>query len=86
MWLTPFFSSIKQRRDGLLPATADQGSRRCIDGCSLEFGSISMAVMAAMVIVSYILYTVSPETIQRHGADRLYFTGFWVVTGLLRYL
>ena len=34
-----------------------------------------MAVMAAVVIVAYILYTVSPDTIQIHGTDRLYLTG-----------
>jgi hypothetical protein len=35
--------------------------------------------------VAYLLYTVSPETIKRHGTDQLYLTAFWVILGLLRY-
>jgi hypothetical protein len=45
-----------------------------------------MAIMASVVIVAYLLYTVSPETIARHGTDKLYLTSFWVIVGLLRYL
>ena len=85
-FLLAIFLALAKRRDDLLLAVEDQGARRSIDGYSLEFVSISMAVMAAVIIVAYLLYTVSPDTIQKHGTDRLYLTGFWVVVGLLRYL
>jgi decaprenyl-phosphate phosphoribosyltransferase len=85
-FLLAIFLALGKRRDDLLLAAGGQKARRSIDGYTLEFVSISMAVMAAVIIVAYILYTVSPETIQRHGTDRLYLTGFWVVVGLLRYL
>lgn len=85
-FLLAIFLALAKRRDDLLLATEGQGARRAIDGYSLEFVSVSMAVMAAVIIVAYILYTVSPDTIQKHGTDRLYLTGFWVVVGLLRYL
>jgi decaprenyl-phosphate phosphoribosyltransferase len=85
-FLLAIFLALAKRRDDLLLATEGQSVRRSIDGYSLEFVSVSMAVMAAVIIVAYILYTVSPETIQRHGTDQLYFTAFWVVVGLLRYL
>lgn len=61
-------------------------TRKCIDGYNLEYISIGMAVMASVIIVSYILYTVSPETIQKHGTDKLYPTSAWVIIGLLRYM
>ncbi len=85
-FLLAIFLALAKRRDDLILAAEGQSSRRAIDGYSLEFVSISMAVMAAVIIVAYILYTVSPDTIQKHGTDRLYLTGFWVVVGLLRYL
>ena len=85
-FLLAIFLALAKRRDDLLLAAEGQSARRSIDGYSLEFVSISMAVMAAVIIVAYILYTVSPDTIQKHGTDRLYLTGFWVVVGLLRYL
>ncbi|MCK9374515.1 MAG: decaprenyl-phosphate phosphoribosyltransferase [Syntrophobacterales bacterium] len=85
-FLLAIFLALAKRRDDLLLAAEGQSTRRSIDGYSLEFVSISMAVMAAVIIVAYILYTVSPDTIKKHGTDRLYLTGFWVVLGLLRYL
>jgi decaprenyl-phosphate phosphoribosyltransferase len=85
-FLLAIFLALAKRRDDLLQAAEGHSARRSIDGYSLEFVSISMAVMAAVIIVAYLLYTVSPDTIQKHGTDRLYLTGFWVVVGLLRYL
>lgn len=85
-FLLAIFLALAKRRDDLLLAAEGQSARRSINGYSLEFVSISMGVMAAVIIVAYILYTVSPDTVQKHGTDRLYLTGFWVVVGLLRYL
>ena len=85
-FLLAIFLALAKRRDDLLLTAEGQSARRAIDGYSLEFVSISMAVMAAVTIVAYILYTMSPETIQKHGTDQLYLTSFWVVLGLLRYL
>jgi 4-hydroxybenzoate polyprenyltransferase len=47
-----------------------------------QFTSIS----AACVIVSYSLYTVSPETVARHGTDHLIYTVPFVVYGVFRYV
>ncbi len=60
--------------------------RRNLDGYSLEFVSLSMVLMAAVVIVSYILYTVSPEVVAKHGTNDVYLTTIWVIMGLLRYM
>lgn len=86
VFLLAIFLALAKRRDDLLLVVENQGARQSIDGYSLEFVTISMAIMAAVIIVAYLLYTVSPDTIQKHGTDRLYLTGFWVVLGLLRYL
>jgi decaprenyl-phosphate phosphoribosyltransferase len=85
-FLLAIFLAMAKRRDDLLLAAEGHSPRRSMDGYSLEFVSVSMAVMAAVIIVAYLLYTVSPDTIQKHGTNQLYLTGFWVVVGLLRYL
>jgi hypothetical protein len=45
-----------------------------------------MVAMTSVVIVCYILYTVSPEVISKHGTNQLYLTTLWVIVGLLRYM
>jgi len=41
---------------------------------------------AAGVIVSYSLYTVSPDTIELHGTDKLIYTLPFVLYGIFRYI
>jgi 4-hydroxybenzoate polyprenyltransferase len=45
-----------------------------------------MAISAAGVIVSYSLYTVSPDTIELHRTDKLIFTLPFVLYGIFRYI
>jgi hypothetical protein len=85
-FLLALFLAFAKRRDDCLMSAAGRNTRKCSDSYSLEFVSTSMAVMASVIIVAYLLYTVSPETIQKHGTDQLYLTGVWVIIGLLRYL
>ena len=73
-FLLALFLAFAKRRDDCLLSGRGHETRKCIDGYNLEYISIGMAVMASVIIVSYILYTVSPETIQKHGTDKLYLT------------
>lgn len=86
-FLLALFLALAKRRDDVLLAT-QQGTiaRKNIDLYNLEFISSSMVLMASVTVVSYILYTVSPEIIQLHRSDKLYLTGFWVLLGFLRYM
>ena len=85
-FLLALFLALGKRRDDLL--LTDQGNqvRKAVDGYNLEFISLTMGVMASVIIVAYILYTVSPEVVAKHGTHQLYITGIWVLLGLLRYL
>ncbi len=85
-FLLALFLALAKRRDDLLLAACGNKTRRCLDGYSLEFVSLSMGIMAAVIIVSYTLYTVSPEVMIKHQANELYLTTLWVIIGLLRYL
>lgn len=85
-FLLALFLALAKRRDDLL--LADQGTqvRKAIDGYNAEFISLAMSIMASVIIVAYLLYTVSPEVVAKHGTHRLYISGIWVLLGLLRYL
>jgi 4-hydroxybenzoate polyprenyltransferase len=85
-FLLALFLALAKRRDDLLLAACGDKTRKCLDGYSLEFVSLSMGIMAAVIIVSYTLYTVSPEVMIKHQAPDLYLTTLWVIIGLLRYL
>lgn len=85
-FLLALFLALAKRRDDLLLATSDYKPRESLDGYNLEFISLSMSLMAAVIVVSYILYAVSPEVISYHHTENLYLTVFWVILGLLRYM
>jgi decaprenyl-phosphate phosphoribosyltransferase len=85
-FLMALFLALAKRRDDL--RLVDQGHqvRKAIDGYNAEFISLAMGVMASVIIVAYILYTVSPEVVAKHGTQRLYLSAVWVILGILRYL
>lgn len=61
-------------------------TRATMDDYSLPFLSMMIGPLAALSILTYSLYTVSPETVQRHGTDRLMYTVPIVTYGVFRYL
>ncbi len=85
-FLMAIFLALAKRRDDLILAENGYNTRKCLDGYSLEFVSSGIIVMASVIIVSYILYTVSPEIVEKHGTTQLYLTSLWVILGVLRYM
>ncbi len=85
-FLLALFMGLAKRRDDLLLGACGSKTRKCLDGYSLEYVSLCMAVMGGVVIVSYILYTLSPDVMSKHGTDQLYLTSLWVVAAMLRYM
>lgn len=51
-----------------------------------SFLDMMIGPLAALSILTYALYTVSPETVRTHGTDRLMFTVPIVTYGVFRYL
>jgi len=85
-FLLSLFIALAKRRDDLLLVSNGNSLRKSLDGYSLEFISNSMMIMAAVTIVSYILYTVSSEVSAKYGSNNLYLTTFWVIIGFMRYM
>lgn len=61
-------------------------TRATMSDYTLSFLSMMIGPLAALSILSYSLYTVSPETVARHGTDRLMYTVPIVTYGVFRYL
>lgn len=86
-FLLALFLAFSKRRQELLQLTRSAAQHRSVlSQYSVGFlGHVNVALIAA-TIVCYALYTVSPETIEKFGTDKLiYGTGF-VIYGLLRYM
>jgi 4-hydroxybenzoate polyprenyltransferase len=85
-FLLAIFLALAKRRDDVLLSLEGQETRKNIDGYNLEFVNAAMVLMAGVVIVSYIQYTISPEVIERLDTNYLYLTSFFVILGVLRYM
>ncbi len=85
-FLLALFLALAKRRDDVLLAGTGKKTRKNIDGYNLEFVNAAMVLMAAVVIVAYILYTVTPEVTQRFQSGHVYLTAFFVVLGIFRYM
>jgi decaprenyl-phosphate phosphoribosyltransferase len=60
--------------------------RKSIDGYNLHFIDAFMIIMKAVVLVAYLLHTVSPEIMAKFKTDKFYFTSVFVLMGVMRYL
>jgi len=80
------FLALAKRRDDCLLALEGKKTRKNIDGYNLEMVNAAMTLMAGVTVMSYILYTVSPEVTTRLGTHYLYLTSFFVLIGILRYM
>jgi decaprenyl-phosphate phosphoribosyltransferase len=76
----------KRRNDVIFFENNDIVLRRVVKGYNSIFLNYVMVMLASVIIVAYIMYTVSPEIRERLGTDYLFTTVFWVVGGVLRYM
>ena len=85
-FLLALFLALAKRRDDVLLASEGKATRKNIDGYNLEFVNSAMGLMSAVIIVSYILYTISEEVIDRLGTPYLYLTTLFVILGIMRFM
>ncbi|CAN5559851.1 decaprenyl-phosphate phosphoribosyltransferase [soil metagenome] len=85
-FLLAMLLALAKRRSEYKVFLTGKKIRKSIKGYNLDFINVSMVMMASVTVVSYIMYTVSIEVIQRIGNDYLYITSFFVIMGIMRYL
>lgn len=81
-----FIALAKRRDDVLLFLKSGEKTRKVVDGYNLDFLNIAMSIMASVVIVSYMMYSISDEVISKLGTEYIYLTVIFVVLGIFRYL
>ncbi|SHG00352.1 decaprenyl-phosphate phosphoribosyltransferase [Flavisolibacter ginsengisoli] len=87
VFLLALFMAIGKRRDDvLLKLSSGTDMRKSIKGYNLEFLNVVLALVCAVIVVAYFMYTMSPDVIRRMGTYRLYYTCLFVLAGILRYL
>jgi 4-hydroxybenzoate polyprenyltransferase len=80
------FLALAKRRTEIATVDAAATSRPATRGYSLDLLDHMMTILVAVTIVSYCLYTLSPEVREKFGIDYLYATVPFVVYGVFRYL
>jgi hypothetical protein len=60
--------------------------RKSIKGYNLELMNVLTALVCAVIVVAYFMYTMSPEVLRNMGTYRLYYTCLFVLAGIMRYL
>lgn len=87
IFLLALFMAIGKRRDDvLLKISSGMDMRKSIKGYNLEFMNVLLSLVCAIIIIAYFMYTMAPETIERLGTHRLYYTCVFVIAGIMRYL
>lgn len=87
IFLLALFLVLAKRRDDLIIHTETGNTvRTASKSYNLEFVNSCLTIFSAVIVVSYIMYTVSPEVIQRFGSDMVFATSAFVIAGIMRYL
>ena len=87
VFLLAVFMAIGKRRDDvLLKVSSGTDMRKSIKGYNLELLNVLLALVCAVIVVAYFMYTMSDEVIVRMGTHRLYYTCLFVLAGIMRYL
>ena len=84
--LTLFMSFAKRRDDVLRMEQTGEAPRRNTSSYNMTFINQAITIPAAVTLVCYIMYTVSPEVVSQFHTDYLYLTSVFVLVGLLRYI
>ncbi|MBE1299624.1 MAG: decaprenyl-phosphate phosphoribosyltransferase [Alteromonadaceae bacterium] len=84
--LALFLALAKRRADVVHFNRTGDKARRSLDGYNLTFVDLTMTLTASIIIVTYIMYTITPKANAAWNNDNLYVTTLFVIIGLLRYL
>ena len=84
--LALFLAFAKRRDDVVLYETENILTRNNITRYTLSFLNQVIGLIAAITMVCYIMYTVSPEVIARFHSPYIYFTSIFVLAGIIKYL
>ena len=87
IFLLSLFIVLAKRRDDILEYNkSGVALRSSIQNYNLDFIMSVLTMLSGIIIVAYLMYTISPEVSERFGTDHLYFTTVFVIAGVMRYI
>ena len=84
--LALFLAFAKRRDDVLLFVSHGVLIRKNTNKYNLDFINQVITIIGTVIIVSYVMWTLSMEIMQRFHSRNLYFTAIFVLLGIIRYL
>lgn len=84
--LALFLALSKRRAEMVTLVDGGSGHRRSLADYSPQLLDQLITIMAASTLLAYAFYTISPETVDRFGTDRLLYTLPFPLYGIFRYL
>lgn len=87
VFLLSFFLAMGKRRNDLILFQEGKAAlRKSSKNYTVEFLNTMLAVLAGVIIVAYLMYTVSDDVVNRLGSRNIYITSLFVFAGLMRFL
>jgi 4-hydroxybenzoate polyprenyltransferase len=84
--LSLFLGFSKRRHELTLLDTIAIDHRKVLDNYNTDFLDQMIGIVTASTVMSYILYTISSDTINKFGTHHLFYTVPFVLYGIFRYL
>lgn len=84
--LALFLAFAKRRDDVVLFEASGVKARKNVNRYNVAFMNQAISIVAGITMICYIMYTVTPEVMERFGSPYLYITSFFVLAGIIRYL
>lgn len=87
VFLLALFLGLAKRRDDIL-MNNQSGTvlRKSTQHYNLDFANSGLTMLSSVIMVAYIMYTISDEVTERLNSDSVYITSIFVVAGIMRYL
>lgn len=86
LFLALFLAVAKRRAEVMLLQGAAADHRQTLEEYPRELVDQLVPVVTAATVISYAIYTVSPQTVSKFETDKLVYTVPFVVYGIFRYL
>ncbi|MFA0963183.1 decaprenyl-phosphate phosphoribosyltransferase [Roseivirga sp. BDSF3-8] len=87
VFLLAVFLGLAKRRDDLVLAEQEgKVLRKASEKYNLVYVNNCLTMLAAVIVVAYLMYCLSDEVIQRFESPYLFYTSVFVIAGMMRYL
>lgn len=76
----------KRKDDLIVQEVTGESVRKVSRAYNSDFINSCLTLLSSVILIAYIMYTLSEEVIQRLGSEYLFITSIFVIAGIMRYL